>query len=59
MQIHASLAEWQRGVHYDIAFSADTFVDVYKEHMFLLLGIKDKRPDLYHVLMHCLYNQAA
>ncbi|KAI0833358.1 hypothetical protein BC628DRAFT_1498791 [Trametes gibbosa] len=56
--LHASLMEWQTGVHRSAAFSGDMYVDVYNEHCILLAGIRNQNPRAYHTMMHRLFNVA-
>ncbi|KAI0756057.1 hypothetical protein C8Q80DRAFT_1078133, partial [Daedaleopsis nitida] len=57
--IHASLTEWKSGAHKTIPFSADTYLDVYNEHVITLNGIKDGNVRGYHMMMHNLYKGAS
>ncbi|PIL36323.1 hypothetical protein GSI_00011 [Ganoderma sinense ZZ0214-1] len=57
--IHAALAEWKSGVHRAIPFAADSFVDVYNEHMTTINGIKPKNLGGYHTMLHRLYKSAS
>ncbi|KAI0765858.1 hypothetical protein BD413DRAFT_718059 [Trametes elegans] len=57
--MHASLTEWRTGVHKPAAFTGDTYVDAYNEHVLLLEGIKQKSPRAFHTMMHRLYQQAS
>ncbi|KAI0738178.1 hypothetical protein C8Q80DRAFT_1114055, partial [Daedaleopsis nitida] len=56
--VHASLSEWKTGTFKAISFSADSYLDVYYEHITLLQVIKDKNVRGYHKMMHRLYNLA-
>ncbi|KAI1793585.1 hypothetical protein LXA43DRAFT_1092748 [Ganoderma leucocontextum] len=44
--------------HKPASFTADTYVNVYKEHMTLLQAIKKGSLNSYHKLMHMLYGRA-
>ncbi|KAI1781974.1 hypothetical protein LXA43DRAFT_907163, partial [Ganoderma leucocontextum] len=56
--IHAALSDWKLGTHKPASFTADAYVDVYKEHMTLLQAIKNGSLNSYHKLMHMLYCRA-
>ncbi|KAI0801486.1 hypothetical protein C8Q74DRAFT_1186124, partial [Fomes fomentarius] len=52
--IHALINEWTSGTHKAITFAADTYLDVYNEH----ITIKEANIRAYHLLMHRLYKDA-
>ncbi|KAI0349242.1 hypothetical protein OH77DRAFT_1415399 [Trametes cingulata] len=56
--LHAALTEWRLGFQKALAFSGDSFLDAYNEHVLLLQDIKAKNPRAYHVMMHRLYQRA-
>ncbi|KAH9846213.1 hypothetical protein C2E23DRAFT_696953, partial [Lenzites betulinus] len=56
--LHASVTEWRSGAHKPAAFSGDSYVDAYNEHVILLQGIQLKNLRAFHVMMHRLYRQA-
>ena len=57
-QIHASLTEWRTGTQTHVAFSADSYLDVYNEHKILLAGIRGRNARGFHNMMHRLYREA-
>ncbi|CDO69798.1 hypothetical protein BN946_scf184766.g43 [Trametes cinnabarina] len=55
--IHASLLDWSSGDSAGVSsFSADRYVDAYKEHIIFMKGIKSSSAIKYHVMMYKLYN---
>ncbi|KAJ3003309.1 hypothetical protein NUW54_g5369 [Trametes sanguinea] len=58
--IHASLLDWRSGDFTGASsFSADKYVDAYKEHLVLLEAIKSNSAVKYHTMMYKLYNTAS
>ncbi|KAI8969546.1 hypothetical protein BD414DRAFT_428380, partial [Trametes punicea] len=57
--IHASLLDWKSGDFVGpSSFSADKYMDAYREHIVFLKGIRSNSATKYHTMMYKLYNAA-
>lgn len=57
-KVHASLYEWNSGAFRPSAFSTDSYLDAYNEHVTLLTVIKENNVNGYHTMMHRIYRAA-
>ncbi|KAF8989237.1 hypothetical protein BDQ17DRAFT_1434597 [Cyathus striatus] len=55
--VYATLLEWKDGIKMMWPFNGSIFATTYQDHMETLEALKGEYPNVFHVIMHMLYNK--